>query len=88
MLGYCAGLVVFSLLFLSKYALSRVLLNKKQVALSLVTIITSELFLVLLIYISIEKYGLSGIRIVIGFVVATLISFAIYGFKSFATNNG
>jgi hypothetical protein len=83
MLEYCAGFVVFSLLFISKYSLSRVLVTKKQVALSLITIVTSELFMLLLIYISIDKYDLSGIRIVIGFVLATALGFAAYGIKSF-----
>ena len=81
MLGLCAGVVVFILLLVSKYALSHVLIKKKQVALSLITIVTSELSLVLLIYISIDKFGLSGIRIITGFLLATLASFALYGLK-------
>lgn len=88
MLELCAGFVVFSLLLLSKFALSKVLVTKKSVALSLATIVTSELFLVLLIYISIDKYDLDGIRIVIGFVAAAVASFTVYGLKTFFPKDG
>jgi len=78
MLEYCAGLVVFSLLFSSKYALSWVLIHKKKVALSLVVIITSELSILYLIYISIDKYKLNGIKIVIGFLAASVLGLLFY----------
>lgn len=74
MLGYCAGLVVFTLLIISKFTFSWVLINKKKVALSVLTIVTSELLIVLVIYISIDKFGLSGIRILIGFILAMALS--------------
>ena len=73
MLDFLAGLIIFLLLGFSKYSLSRVLLWKKQVALTLALIVTSELFIVLLLYIFIDKFELSGIRILIGFIVYILV---------------
>ena len=74
MLGYCAGIVVFTLLLISKFTFSWVLIAKKKVALSVLTIVTSELLIVFVIYISIDKFGLSGIRILIGFTLAMTLS--------------
>ena len=81
MLEFGAGFLSFVLLFISKYSLVKLLLQKKQVAFSLTTIVLSELFLILLLYISIDKYKLNGIRIVIGFMVTALICGIIYGIK-------
>jgi len=81
MLEFLAGLLVFLLLFLSKYGLSRVLLWKKQVALTLGLIVTSELFIVLLLYIFIDKFKLSGIRILIGFIVGIFMFVGLFGIK-------
>lgn len=81
MLDILAGLVIFLLLLFSKYSLSRVLLWKKQVALTMALIVTSELFIVLLLYIFIDKYKLSGIKIVIGFIGTAVLFLAFCGIK-------
>jgi|GEM_PF-3028771 len=81
MLGYCAGVVVFTLLIISKITFSWVLINKKKVALSVLTIVTSELLIVLVIYISIDKFGLSGIRILTGFILAMALSLTAFVVK-------
>jgi len=84
MLSYIAGIVIFLLILVAKQSLARVLLLKKQVAFSVITIVISESLMLFLIYNSVGKYGLESIKIMLGFLLSMVITVAIYSYKFMA----
>ncbi len=82
MLNYIAGIVIFLLVLLAKQSLARALLLKKQVAISVVTIVISEALMLLMVYLSIRSFGLDGRKILVGFLMSTMLTIAVY-FKRF-----
>ncbi len=84
MLDLFAGIVTFLLLFIAKRTLVSVLLSKKQVALSVAIIVLSELLLMFVLYISIYKYRLSGIKLFIGFLMSMTVMIGFYCYRFLA----
>lgn len=87
MLSYLAGLIIFLLLFASKWALSKAVLGHKHLAWCLFSILLCETAIVLILYTAIVHMELSGIEILAGFLVALLAMFGYFGLVFFKKTN-
>lgn len=87
MLAFLAGLIIFIVLFSSKFFLAKVILTKKQVALSVFVIVVSEVLIFAIPYYAIRKFGLDSKLIISGFLVALLLMIVYFGLRFFKNKN-
>jgi uncharacterized membrane protein YqjE len=88
MLDFFAGLVIFLSLFIAKKRLVELILFKKQVALSVAIIVLSESLMLFMLYISIDKYRLDGIKLLAGFLASLSIMLVFYCIKFLKKDTG
>lgn len=85
--SFIAGFIIFALLFLAKNRLAFVLIHKKQVALSLFIIVLSELLMIFILHVSINKYRLDSLKLLIGFMIGVTLVTAYYSYKFLARSS-
>ncbi len=83
MYNFIAGILVFLLLLIAKRVLIFILFSskKKQVAFLLTTIVISELLIVFILFIFIDKYRSDGVNFFIGFLMGLVVMVVYYCYK-------
>ncbi len=84
MYNFIAGILIFLLLFIAKRGLIFALfsLKKKQVAFLVTIIIVSELLMIFMLYIFIDKYKLDSVKLFIGFLMGLMAMIVYYCCKA------